>query len=128
MPGRALIVGDLNGERSFGHRRGLSTLGNRTFITAMDGEALREVPWNFIPRPGNLNRLRWVTFKKDGHLDLVINGIFFGFDKPNGPDVYLGHGLGGAVEALLDRVKGVQTSLGGRRAREISIGTVISIL
>jgi hypothetical protein len=32
---------------------------------------------------------------KDGHLDLVINGIFFGFDKPNGPDVYLGDGRGG---------------------------------
>jgi hypothetical protein len=31
----------------------------------------------------------------DGHLDLVINGVFFGFDKPNGPDVYLGDGRGG---------------------------------
>lgn len=31
----------------------------------------------------------------DGYLDIVINGTFFGWDKPNGPDVYLGDGRGG---------------------------------
>src|SRR5262249_28739892 len=31
----------------------------------------------------------------DGHPDLIINGTFFGADKPNGPDVYLGDGRGG---------------------------------
>src|SRR5262245_51990652 len=59
--------------------------GESTFITAMVGGALREVPWNFIPRPGSSNRLPWVMLTKMAIWTLSSTESFSASTSPMGP-------------------------------------------
>jgi FG-GAP-like repeat len=97
MPGRALIVGDVNHD---GHLD-VVTAFNRwgLYIHYGDGRgSFTGGPVNFIPPRafdsiGVLLALGDVNH--DGHPDILINGTFLGQDDANGPDVYLGDGRGG---------------------------------
>jgi FG-GAP-like repeat len=97
MPGRALIVGDVNHD---GHRDGIAAF-NRwgLYIYYGDGRGgFTGGPVNFIP-PRAFDSisvsLALGDVNHDDHPDLVISGTFLGQDEANGPDVYLGDGRGG---------------------------------
>jgi FG-GAP-like repeat len=94
MPGRALVVGDLNGDGHLGIVAAFQRWG--IYIYYGDGRGgFTGGLVEFYSPTREFKSLALGDVNKDGHLDLVINGIFFGFDKPNGPDVYLGDGRGG---------------------------------
>jgi len=97
MPGRALMIGDLNHD---GHVDVVAAF-NRwgLYIYYGDGQGgFTGGPVDFIP-PRAFDSIG-VSFalgdvNHDGHPDIVTNGTFWGRDEPNGPDVYLGDGRGG---------------------------------
>jgi FG-GAP-like repeat len=97
MPGRAVIVGDLNHD---GHLDIVAVFQRwGLYIYYGDGHGgFRGGPVNFLPPQAfdsiDLS-LALADVNHDGHPDLVINGTLRGRDEPNGPDVYLGDGRGG---------------------------------
>lgn len=97
MPGRALIVGDVNHDGHLDMVAAFNRLG--LYIYYGDGRVgFTGSPVDFIPPQAfdSLNiSLALGDVNHDGHPDIVINGTSFGQDVPNGPDVYLGDGRGG---------------------------------
>jgi len=94
MQGRSLVVGDVNGD---GHQDIIAAFQRwGIYIYLGDGRGgFKEDPMEVDPPTREFKSLALGDVNKDGHLDLVINGTFYGFEKPNGPDVYLGDGSGG---------------------------------
>jgi FG-GAP-like repeat/FG-GAP repeat len=97
MPGRALVLGDLNHD---GHLDVVAAF-NRwgLYIYYGDGHGgFTGGLADFIP-PRAFDSigasLALGDVNHDGHPDLVINGTACEGNKPNGPDVYLGDGRGG---------------------------------
>jgi len=97
MPGRALVVGDLNHDGHLDIVAAFNRWG--LYIYYGDGQGgFTGGPVDFIPPRAFSSlgiSLALGDVNHDGHLDLVINGTFFGLGEANGPDVYLGDGRGG---------------------------------
>ena len=112
MPGRALVVGDLNHD---GHLDVVAAFQRSIYIYYGDGRGgFTGGPVDFYSPTRQFQSLALGDVNKDGHLDLVINGAFSGPDQPNGPDVYLGNGRGEwkASSAGLKVLKLVSASAG----------------
>lgn len=97
VPGRAVMVGDLNHD---GHLD-LVAAFNRwgLYIYYGDGRGgFTGGPVAFL-RPQAFDSLAVSLalgdVNHDGHPDIVISGTFVGWEEPNGPDVYVGDGRGG---------------------------------
>jgi hypothetical protein len=96
MPGRALVLGDLNGD---GHLDLVAAFQERgVYIYYGDGHGgFTGGPVDFYSaaRGREFQSLALADVNKDGHLDIVINGTFSQSGEANGPDVYLGDGRRG---------------------------------
>jgi hypothetical protein len=97
MPGRALIVGDVNHDDHLDVVAAFNRWG--LYIYYGDGQGdFTGGPMHFIPSQAFDSigvSLALGDVNHDGHPDLVINGTLFGQGVSNGPDVYLGDGWGG---------------------------------
>jgi hypothetical protein len=94
MPGRALVVGDLNHDGHLDLVAAFQRWG--IYIYYGDGQGgFTGGPVGFHSVSQEFQSVALADVNQDGHPDLVINGTFFGQDEPNGPDVYLGDGRGG---------------------------------
>jgi hypothetical protein len=97
MPGRDLVVGDLNHDGHVDIVAAFNRWG--LYIYYGDGRGgFTGSPVDFIPPQvfGSIAAsLALGDVNHDGHLDLVIQGTAWGRDEANGPDVYLGDGRGG---------------------------------
>jgi hypothetical protein len=94
MPGRAMVVGDLNHD---GHPD-LVVAFQRwgVYIYYGDGRGgFTGGPVDFYSQNRDFQSIAIADVNHDGHPDVVINGTFGGPDEANGPDVYLGDGHGG---------------------------------
>jgi hypothetical protein len=94
MPGRALLVGDLNHD---GHLD-LVAAFQRWGIYVYYGDGRGNFSGGAVAMAAPSSEFQSLALgdvNKDRRPDLVINGTFFGQDQPNGPDVYLGDGRGG---------------------------------
>ena len=94
MPGRALVVADLNHD---GHLDLVAAFQRRGAYTYYgDGRGgFTGGPVDFYSETREFQSLAVGDVNKDGHPDLAINGTVAGRGQPNGPDVYLGDGRGG---------------------------------
>jgi len=89
MPGRALVVSDLNGDGQLDLVSAFQRWG--IYVYHGDGQGnFRGGPVELAAPSTELQALALGDVNKDGRLDLVINGAIEGRDQPNGPDVYLG--------------------------------------
>jgi VCBS repeat protein len=94
MPGRALVVGDLNHDEHLDLVAAFQRWG--IYIYYGDGQGgFSGGPVGFHSVSQEFQSVALADVNQDGHPDLIINGTFFGGDQPNGPDVYLGDGRGG---------------------------------
>jgi hypothetical protein len=94
MPGRALVVADLNHD---GHLD-LVAAFQRWGIYIYYGDGRGGFAGSLVDLDSPASELQSLAVgdvNKDGHPDLVVNGALGGRDQPNGPDVYLGDGHGG---------------------------------
>jgi hypothetical protein len=97
LPGRAVLIGDLNHD---GHLD-LVAAFNRWGLYLYQGDGrggFRGGSVDFLPTQafGSLAvSIALGDVNHDGHPDLVLNGTVVGRDEPNGPDVYVGDGRGG---------------------------------
>jgi hypothetical protein len=94
MPGRALVVGDLNSDGSLDLVAAFQRWGVYVYYGDARG-GFAGGPVDFVSVSREYQSLALGDVNKDGRLDLVINGTFVGRDQPNGPEVYLGDGRGG---------------------------------
>jgi hypothetical protein len=94
MPGRALVVGDLNHDGHLDLVAAFQQWG--VYIYYGDGRGgFTGGPVDLRSPTRESQSLAVGDVNKDGHPDLVINGTFAPPNQPNGPDVYLGDGHGG---------------------------------
>ena len=94
MPGRALVVGDLNHDGHLDLVAAFQRWG--VYIYYGDGKgAFVGGPATFRPPEQTPESLALGDVNKDGHPDIVVNGNVGGRDQVNGPDAYLGDGHGG---------------------------------
>jgi hypothetical protein len=94
MPGRALVVADLNHD---GHLDVIAAFQRwGVYIYYGDGRGgFTGGPVDFYSASREFQSLAVGDVNHDGHPDIVINGTLAGQDQPNGPDVFLGDGRGG---------------------------------
>lgn len=95
MPGRALVVGDLNHDGHLDLAVAFQRWG--VYIYYGDGRGgFTGGPVDFYSaKPREFQSIAIADVNHDGHPDVVINGTSSGHDQANGPDVYLGDGHGG---------------------------------
>src|SRR2546425_549256 len=106
MPGRALVVGDLNHDGHLDLVAAFQRWG--VYIYCGDGRGgFTGGPVGFHSVSQVFESVALADVNKDAHPDIVFNGTFFGPDQPNGPDVYLGDGQGG-WKASSDGLKVIQ--------------------
>jgi hypothetical protein len=88
MPGRALVVGDLNQDGHLDLVAAFQRWG--IYVYSGDGQGnFRGGPAELAASSTELQSLVLGDVNKDGRLDLITNGAIEGRDQPNGPDVYL---------------------------------------
>ena len=88
MPGRALVVSDLNHDGHLDLVAAFQRWG--IYVYFGDGRGnFRGGPIELAASSTELQSLVLGDVNKDGRPDLVINGVVEGRDQPNGPDVYL---------------------------------------
>jgi len=96
MPGRALVVADLNHDGHLDLVVAFQRWG--VYIYYGDGHGgFAGGPVDFYS-PAPLREFRAIAVadvNNDGHPDIVINGVSYVGGEPNGPNVYLGDGHGG---------------------------------
>ena len=101
MPGRAVLVGDLNHDGNLDVVAAFQRWG--LYIYYGDGRGgFTGGPVHFLaPQAFDSTdtSLALADVNHDGHQDLVINGTVVPQDAQNGPDVYLGDGRGGWTAA-----------------------------
>jgi VCBS repeat protein len=94
MPGRTLALGDLNGDGHLDLIAAFQRWG--AYIYYGDGKGgFTGGPVDFHSELREFLSIAVADVNHDGHLDIAINGNFFGWEKPGGPEVYLGDGRGG---------------------------------
>jgi hypothetical protein len=94
MPGRALVVRDLNHDGHLDLVAAFQRWG--IYIYYGDGRGgFTGGPVDLYPPMRGVQSVAVADINNDGHPDLVINGTFLGPGQLNGPDVYLGDGRGG---------------------------------
>jgi hypothetical protein len=95
MPGRSLVVADLNHDGHLDLVAAFQRWG--VYVYYGDGRGgFTGGPVDFYSSGvRDFQSIAVADINHDGHPDIVINGTFFGAGKPNGPDVYLGDGRGG---------------------------------
>jgi len=88
MPGRALVVGDLDHDGHLDLVAAFQRWG--VYVYYGDGQGnFRGGPVELAASSRELQSLVLGDVNKDGRPDLVFNGTIEGRDQPNGPDVYL---------------------------------------
>jgi hypothetical protein len=94
MPGRALVVADLNHD---GHPDIVAAFQRwGAYVYYGDGHgAFTGGPVDFHSELHEFRSIAVADVNHDGHLDVAFNGNFFGYYKPKGPEVYLSDGRGG---------------------------------
>jgi hypothetical protein len=106
MPGRALVVGNLNHDGHLDLVAAFQRWG--IYVYSGDGQGNFKGGLVDLAAPSTeFQSLALGDVNKDGHPDLVISGTFLGRDQPNGPDVYLGdrHGQWSASSSGLKVLK-----------------------
>jgi FG-GAP-like repeat len=94
MPGRALVVGDLNNDGHLDLVAAFQRLG--VYVYYGDGRGrFSGGPATFRPQADTSESLVLGDVNKDSHPDIVVNGNIAGRNQANGPDAYLGDGHGG---------------------------------
>ena len=93
MPGRALVVGDLNHDGHLDLVAAFQRWG--LYVYYGDGRGgFTGGTATFRPPEQTAESLALGDVNKHGNLDIIINGSPSGRDQPCGPDVYLGDGHG----------------------------------
>jgi hypothetical protein len=97
MPGRDLVLGDLNHDGHVDIVAAFNRWGLYIYYGDGQGGFTGGLADFILPRAFDSigASLALGDVNHDGHPDLVINGTAFEVDKRNGPDVYLGDGHGG---------------------------------
>ena len=112
MPGRALVVADLNRD---GHADLVAAFQRwGLYLYYGDGRGgFTGGPVDLRSPPREVQSLAVADVNQDGHPDLVVNGTFLSRHQPQGPDVYLGDGRGGwkASSAGLQVLKFASTGI-----------------
>ena len=89
LPGRALVIGDLNRDGHLDLVAAFQRWG--VYIYHGDGQGnFTGGPVELASPSTDVQSLVLGDVNEDGRLDLVINGTIAGVDQLNGPDVYLG--------------------------------------
>jgi len=94
MPGRAVVIGDLNHDGHLDLVAAFQRWG--VYIYYGDGRGgFKGGPVDFYSAGREFPSLALADVNHDGHLDIAINGTLAGREQPTCPDVYLGDGRGG---------------------------------
>jgi len=94
MPGRDLVLGDLNGDGHLDLVAAFQRWGVYIYYGTAGG-GFDGGPADFFSADQNFESITLGDVNNDRHPDIVLNGTMSGRDQPNGPDVYLGDGRGG---------------------------------
>jgi hypothetical protein len=94
MPGRALVLADLNHDGHLDLVAAFQRLGVLIYF-GDGGGGFTGGPVSFHSASQEFRSVALGDVNNDDHLDIVINGTLSGNGQPNGPDVYLGDGSGG---------------------------------
>jgi hypothetical protein len=94
MPGRAVVLGDLNHDGHLDLVAAFQRWGIHTYYGDGRGD-FTGGPVDFDSEGQAFESLALGDVNRDGHPDIVINGTLSAGDQPSGPDVYLGDGQKG---------------------------------